>query len=61
MRQQLHQAEMEYADAVNAYNEVQGAGQSGFYEHNQASYWKGRRDALRSFLPNDKEQLPRSG
>ena len=24
----------------------------GFYEHNEASYWKGRRDALRNLLSN---------
>lgn len=58
--QQLHRAEMEYDAAVNAYHEVQGEGQSGFYEHNQASYWKGRRDALRVFLPNSILSRPES-
>ena len=27
-------------------------GVSAFYEHNEASYWKGRRDALRNLLSN---------
>jgi len=52
MMQQLHRAEMEYDAAVNAYHEAEGECRSSFYEHNQASYWKGRRDALRVFLPN---------
>ena len=52
MMQQLHYAEMEYDAAVNAYHEAEGECRSSFYEHNQASYWKGRRDALRVFLPN---------
>lgn len=52
IRQQLHRAEMEYDAAVNAYHEAEGECRSSFYEHNQASYWKGRRDALRMFLPN---------
>ena len=56
MRQQLNQAEMEYDAAINAYHEVQGDGQSGFYEHNQASYWKGQRDALRGFLPHHEDR-----
>ena len=27
-------------------------GVSAFYEHNEASYWKGRRDALRNLMSN---------
>lgn len=52
IRQQLHRAEMEYDSAVNAYRDAEGECRSSFYEHNQASYWKGRRDALRMFMHN---------
>jgi hypothetical protein len=52
IRQQLHRDEMEYNAAVNAYHEAERESRSSFHEHNQASYWKGRRDALRMFLPN---------
>jgi hypothetical protein len=54
IRQQLHRAEMEYDAAVNAYHEAERESRSSFHEHNQASYWKGRRDALRMFLPKAK-------
>lgn len=61
MLRQLHRADMEYDAAVNAYHEVQGEGESGFYEQNQANYWKGRRDALRMFLPNNELRHRDSG
>jgi len=58
IRQQLHRAEMEYDAAVNACHEAEGECRSSFHEHNQASYWKGRSDALRMFLPNAIVDLP---
>lgn len=48
----MEHAQKQYDAAVAAYHEAEVECRSSFYEHNQASYWKGRRDALRVFLPN---------
>jgi hypothetical protein len=47
---ELHKAEMEYEAARNDYYESLGECLGSSYEQNQASYWKGRRDALRVFF-----------
>jgi hypothetical protein len=53
---QMEHAQKQYEKAVAAYHEAEEEClSSSFYEHNQASYWKGRRDALRVFLPNVKD------
>ena len=52
---ELHKAEMEYEAARNAYYESLWECRISSYERNQASYWKGRRDALRVFLKDNKE------
>lgn len=52
IRSQMEYAQRRYDEAVAAYHEAEAECRSSFYEHNQASYWKGRRDALRVFLPN---------
>jgi hypothetical protein len=51
----MEHAQKQYDEAVAAYHEAEDECRSSFYEHNQASYWKGRRDALRMFLPNGKD------
>lgn len=55
LRHQLDLAETEYAAAVKAYHDAEADGRSSFCEHNHASYWKGRRDALRALLKNHEE------
>lgn len=58
MMQELRKADMNFARWSNAYNDAERECRSSFYEHNQASYWKGRRDALRVFLKDNKENQP---
>jgi hypothetical protein len=55
---QMEHAQRQYDEAVAAYHEAEEKCLDSFYEHNQASYWKGRRDALRVFLPNMKHTAP---
>jgi hypothetical protein len=50
MMQELRKAEMNFARWSNAYNDAERECRISSYEQNQASYWKGRRDALRVFL-----------
>lgn len=52
---ELARAEMEYDAARNAYFESLRECLVPSYEQNQANYWKGRRDALRVFLTDNKE------
>ena len=61
IRSQMEHAQKQYDDAVAAYHEAEAECRSSFYEHNQASYWKGRRDALRVFLPNAIGEARREG
>lgn len=50
----LRAAETRYKKAVKSYEEAGADGRSSFWEHNQASYAKGKRDAYRDLLkPND--------
>ena len=58
MMQDLRVADMNFARWSNAYNDAERECRSSSYEHNQASYWKGRRDALRVFLTDNKENQP---
>jgi hypothetical protein len=55
---ELRKADMEYDAARNVYYESLGECRISSYEQNQASYWKGRRDALRVFLKDNKENQP---
>ena len=50
MQKRLHLAEVAYNAAVKAYQEAENECRSSFYDHNQASYWKGQRDAIRACL-----------
>ena len=43
-------ADRDYADAVKAYESAEAEARSSFWEHNQASYHKGRRDAFAELL-----------
>ena len=54
----MEHAQKQYDEAVAAYHEAEAECRSSFYEHNHASYWKGRSDALRVFLPNVQAVAP---
>jgi hypothetical protein len=56
---QMEHAQKQYDEAVAAYHEAEEKCLSSCYEHNHASYWKGRRDALRVFLPKMKHTARR--
>ena len=43
---EIEKASSQYADAVADYHEAESECRSSFDDHNQASYYKGRRDAL---------------
>lgn len=43
---EIEKASSQYADAVAAYHEAESECRSSFDDHNRASYYKGRRDAL---------------
>jgi hypothetical protein len=63
MMQDLRVADMNFAQWSNSYNDAERECRISSYEQNQASYWKGRRDALRSatfqlFLKDNKENQP---
>lgn len=55
IRHQLDLAETEYVAAVKAYHQAEAEARNSFCEHNDASYWKGRRDALRALLTHPEE------
>jgi hypothetical protein len=48
--QQLRMARERFEAAVKAYDEAESEARSSFLEHNQASYWKGRLDALHTLV-----------
>ena len=52
MVQQLRTAQKEYLAAVEAYHEAESEARNSFLEHNEASYRKGRFDALRALIEN---------
>jgi hypothetical protein len=52
MVQQLRTAQKEYLAAVKAYHEAEREARNSFLEHNEASYRKGRVDALRALIEN---------
>ena len=43
---EIEKASSQYAEAVAAYHEAESECRSSFDDHNRASYYKGRRDAL---------------
>jgi hypothetical protein len=52
MVQQLRMAQKEYLAAVEAYHKAESEARNSFLEHNEASYKKGRFDALRALIQN---------
>jgi hypothetical protein len=52
MVQLLRTAQKEYLAAVEAYHEAESEARNSFLEHNEASYRKGRFDALRALIEN---------
>jgi hypothetical protein len=52
IRQQLSMAWERYEGAVKAYHKAESEARSSFLEHNEASYRKGRVDALRALIEN---------
>jgi hypothetical protein len=56
--QELHKAEKEYDAAAIAYVMAIQEDRPSVPASNQANYWKGRRDALRVFLTDNKENQP---
>ena len=52
IRQQLSMAWERYEAAVKAYHEAEREARNSFLEHNEASYRKGRVDALRALIEN---------
>jgi hypothetical protein len=58
MMQELRKAEMEYEAAAIAYVMAIEEDRPSVPASNQAHYWKGRRDALRVFLTDNKENQP---
>jgi len=55
---QLKQAQSKYDAFVKLYDKAVDEGLSSVYEQNSASYWKGRRDALRMIMPTGESESP---
>ena len=55
----LKQAQSQYDAFVELYHKAVDEGLSSVHEQNSASYWKGRRDALRMIMPTTKSEPPR--
>jgi hypothetical protein len=46
------EAAKRYSQHMQAYEDAEANAVNSFYDHNEASYWKGRRDGLRDVLSN---------